>query len=116
LPRSGWPVRARSSALTESMTSGEKFILSVAKEARSSALTASKPCVWIFFSCHPGGGTGRRAGLKILWAEMPVRVRFPSGVQTKDQVPCISIDCRGFLFFSDKATQCGIKFMAFRFA
>jgi hypothetical protein len=25
-----------------------------------------------------GGGIGRHAGLKILWAEMPVRVRFPS--------------------------------------
>ena len=33
-----------------------------------------------FFFEHPGGGTGRRAGLKILSAEMRVRVRFPSGV------------------------------------
>ena len=29
----------------------------------------------------PGGGIGRRAGLKIQWAVMPVRVRFPSRVQ-----------------------------------
>jgi hypothetical protein len=29
----------------------------------------------------PGGGTGRRAGLKILFAERRVRVRFPSGAQ-----------------------------------
>lgn len=28
------------------------------------------------------GGIGRHAGLKILWAEMPVRVRFPLRVQT----------------------------------
>jgi hypothetical protein len=34
----------------------------------------------IFFYTYPGGGTGRRAGLKILSAEMRVRVRFPSGV------------------------------------
>jgi hypothetical protein len=27
----------------------------------------------------PGGGTGRHAGLKILWAAMPVRVQLPSG-------------------------------------
>jgi hypothetical protein len=33
-----------------------------------------------FFYIYPGGGTGRRAGLKILSAEMRVRVRFPSGV------------------------------------
>ena len=33
-----------------------------------------------FFCIYPGGGTGRRAGLKILSAEMRVRVRFPSGV------------------------------------
>ncbi len=33
-----------------------------------------------FLKAHPGGGTGRHAGLKILSAEMRVRVRFPSGV------------------------------------
>ena len=35
----------------------------------------------IFVSLHPdrfGGGIGRHAGLKIPWAAMPVRVRFPS--------------------------------------
>ena len=32
------------------------------------------------FFC-PGGGTGRRAGLKILFAERRVRVRFPPGAQ-----------------------------------
>ncbi len=36
-----------------------------------------------FFYTYPGGGTGRRAGLKILSAEMRVRVRFPSGVLSK---------------------------------
>ena len=34
-----------------------------------------------YLPSYPGGGTGRRAGLKILSAEMRVRVRFPSGVQ-----------------------------------
>ncbi len=29
----------------------------------------------------PGGGIGRRAGLKILYAAMRVRVQFPSGAQ-----------------------------------
>ena len=42
----------------------------------------------IFFAAHfllpevfrsPGGGIGRRAGLKILFAVMRVRVQFPSG-------------------------------------
>jgi hypothetical protein len=28
----------------------------------------------------PGGGIGRHAGLKILWAVMPVRVQLPSRV------------------------------------
>ena len=35
----------------------------------------------ILLSLHPvrfGGGIGRHAGLKIPWAAMPVRVRFPS--------------------------------------
>ena len=35
----------------------------------------------IFEAISPGGGIGRRAGLKIQWAVMPVRVRFPSRVQ-----------------------------------
>ena len=36
--------------------------------------------VGFFLKAYPGGGTGRRAGLKILSAERRVRVRFPSGV------------------------------------
>ena len=31
----------------------------------------------------PGGGTGRHAGLKILFAAMQVRVRFPPGAQVR---------------------------------
>ena len=31
-----------------------------------------------------GGGIGRHAGLKILWAAMPVRVRFPSRAQNPE--------------------------------
>ncbi len=31
--------------------------------------------------CHPGGGTGRHAGLKILFAAMQVWVQLPSRVQ-----------------------------------
>ena len=34
----------------------------------------------------PGGGIGRRAGLKIQWAVMPVRVRFPSRVLFTDRL------------------------------
>jgi hypothetical protein len=34
-----------------------------------------------YLKAYPGGGTGRRAGLKILSAEMRVRVRFPSRVR-----------------------------------
>ena len=34
----------------------------------------------------PGGGTGRRAGLKILFAERRVRVRFPSGARLKPAI------------------------------
>ncbi len=49
-----------------------------------------------FFVCHshfratgeydvcPGGGTGRRTGLKILRSVMTVRVRFPSRVQKSE--------------------------------
>ena len=33
-----------------------------------------------------GGGIGRHAGLKILWAAMSVRVQFPSGAQIKATV------------------------------
>ncbi len=33
---------------------------------------------FIFSEMGSGGGIGRHAGLKILWAEMSVRVRFPS--------------------------------------
>ena len=40
--------------------------------------------VWNFsFKVSPGGGTGRRAGLKILFAAMRVRVQFPSGARFK---------------------------------
>jgi hypothetical protein len=41
-----------------------------------------------FFSVYtkvllsPGGGTGRHAGLKILWAVRPVRVQLPSGAHS----------------------------------
>ncbi len=39
------------------------------------------------YLCSPfigsGGGIGRHAGLKIPWAEMPVRVRFPSRAPMK---------------------------------
>ena len=41
----------------------------------------------------PGGGTGRRAGLKILFAERRVRVRFPSGAHMKPALVA------GFAFF-----------------
>ena len=34
-----------------------------------------------FLFNHPGGGTGRRAGLKILFPETEVRVQFPSRVR-----------------------------------
>ena len=36
-------------------------------------------CIKVLFF-YPGGGIGRHAGLKILWAVMPVRVQLPSGV------------------------------------
>ena len=49
-----------------------------------------------FFQDYPGGGTGRRAGLKILWPEKAVRVQFPSRVlwpnryfiSSKRSIPC----------------------------
>ena len=36
------------------------------------------PC--LCFPTRPGGGIGRHAGLKILWAAMLVRVQFPPRV------------------------------------
>ena len=51
--------------------------------SRSKSRSGSQ--VGIFFipcSIRPGGGTGRRTGLKILRSVMIVRVRFPSRVQT----------------------------------
>jgi hypothetical protein len=36
---------------------------------------------FFIFNFYPGGGTGRHAGLKILWAAMLVRVQLPPGVQ-----------------------------------
>ena len=33
----------------------------------------------LFFSGCPGGGTGRHAGLKILWSATAVRVQVPPG-------------------------------------
>ena len=56
--------------------------------AGSSPVFRSKnpvPRSGIFFKSlnrRPGGGTGRHAGLKILWAATPVRVRFPPGAQS----------------------------------
>ncbi len=38
-----------------------------------------------FFLLCPGGGTGRRAGLKILWAVMPVSVRVRPWAQESHQ-------------------------------
>src|SRR5665213_2128660 len=49
-----------------------------------------------YLTAYPGGGTGRRAGLKILSAEMRVRVRFPSGVP--DRKGTRSLCLSGFLF------------------
>ena len=52
----------------------------------------SIPCGWNFlfvrFSIlllhvHPGGGIGRRAGLKILFPATEVRVQFPSRVHSR---------------------------------
>ncbi len=40
----------------------------------------SKPRGFFYTRSCLGGGIGRHAGLKILWAVMPVRVRFPSQV------------------------------------
>ncbi len=37
----------------------------------------------IFFEICPGGGIGRHAGLKILWAAMPVTVQLRSGALFK---------------------------------
>ena len=56
---------------------------------------------------HPvrfGGGIGRHAGLKIPWAAMPVRVRFPSEAQNPSQ----EILERGFyLYLISKSTRIG---------
>ena len=53
--------------------------------AGSSLVFRSRRCdkVTPFFisSFYPGGGTGRHAGLKILWAAMLVRVQLPPGVR-----------------------------------
>ena len=38
-------------------------------------------CKYAIQTCHSGGGTGRHAGLKILFAVMRVTVRFRSRVQ-----------------------------------
>ncbi len=46
--------------------------------------------------CHPGGGTGRHAGLKILFAVMRVTVQFRSRVlKTK---ALIALTLKAFLF------------------
>ena len=64
LPRSGWPVRARSSAQYPLLVGVFFFI----------------------FSASPGGGIGRHAGLKILWPAMAVTVQLRSGALLKKRL------------------------------
>ena len=61
LPRSRWPVRARSSAQHIKQIA---FVI----------------CFFFQNMCHSGGGTGRHAGLKILFAVRRVWVQLPSRV------------------------------------
>ena len=59
---------------------------------------------------RPGGGTGRRAGLKILFAERRVRVRFPSGalkIQTGTRV-AITAALVPLLFFPGRLVNCQV--------
>jgi hypothetical protein len=41
-----------------------------------------------FFLVHPGGGTGRHAGLKILFSATRVWVQLPSRVHIQLLMPC----------------------------
>ena len=50
-------------------------------ESRLSLKKWHGPQTVLNFSGCPGGGTGRHAGLKILWAAMFVRVQVPPRVQ-----------------------------------
>ena len=71
MPRSGWPVRARSSALrSRSAKAGRDFF-----SYNESGLPG------YYNRVYSGGGTGRHAGLKILFAVMRVTVQFRSRVQ-----------------------------------
>jgi hypothetical protein len=63
---------------------------------------------WDFFSLpdsllenvYSGGGTGRHAGLKILFAAMQVWVQLPSRVQNNSKTH----DLRGFCFLAAKSS------------
>ena len=52
------------------------------------------------------GGIGRHAGLKILWAEMSVRVRFPSRAHSS---PCTVFFMHGF--FCSRLLLCPASFV-----
>ena len=57
---------------------------------------------------HPdrfGGGIGRHAGLKIPWAAMPVRVRFPSEARKGDWLKVDRLWSVSFLFSAGGAVQ-----------
>ena len=58
---------------------------------------------------RPGGGTGRHAGLKILWIVISVRVQLPSRVQIFSPIPIIS----GWVLISVGSTPCQVTFMYF---
>ena len=48
-----------------------------------------------------GGGIGRHAGLKILWAAMSVRVRFPSEAQGRSRTESLMVSRPAFIFVPD---------------
>ncbi len=52
----------------------------------------------IIFLCHSGGGTGRHAGLKILFAAMQVWVQLPSRV-LELPLSCYSSILKGLLIY-----------------
>ena len=83
MPRLGWPVRARSSAPIPPVGG---FFLRARFEFRISHFDIRHSTFDIRCSTGPGGGTGRHAGLKILWPAMAVRVQLPPGAHEATKV------------------------------
>ena len=63
-----------------------------------------------FFMCHSGGGTGRHAGLKILFAVRRVWVQLPSRVLVIITKALIVLTFKAFLFLREAQREALVIF------